>query len=95
MYSIVHVHCIMECWYNYRNWRQHLRTNVTKAEHQLEIYHTLNVLMKELDEGKFKEQLSLLSGRHQNQSLLHTFKQPMLLELVWIFDIFNSIATGI
>lgn len=41
----------------FRNWRQHLRTDVKKAEHQLEIYHTLNVLMEELDEGKFKEQL--------------------------------------
>ena len=37
----------------YRNWR-HLRTDVKKAEHQLEIYYTLNVLMKKLDERKFQ-----------------------------------------
>ena len=33
-----------------------------KTEHQLEIYHTLNVLMEELDEGKFKEQLDAFTA---------------------------------
>ena len=34
-----------------------MRTDVKTAEHQLEIYHTLNVLMEELDEKDFQKQL--------------------------------------
>ena len=34
-----------------------MRTDVKEAEHQLELYHTLNVLMEELDESDFVEQL--------------------------------------
>ena len=39
-----------------RNWRQHLRS-VKDAQHQVELYHTLNVLLEEPDKDTFTYQI--------------------------------------
>ena len=51
MYMYIHV-----LNYPYRNWRQHLRS-VKDSNHQVELYHTLNILLEEPDKDTFTNQM--------------------------------------
>ena len=54
-YMYIHVLFLCTLLYN-RNWRQHLRS-IKDSSHQVELYHTLNVLLEEPDTDTFKNQM--------------------------------------